>query len=437
VRVARFVVVAALVTTFPLASARAEGEDAARLVETCRAAPDGPLCREVRRACALRTVRDEVVPVCRELGWWGDSLYRQIVNLCPIEPDHPSCQAMRKTCHQGGARAAGEQGQICKEMGWIDLSDGPGGGGGGGLPGGVRLGGGAGGGGGDDAPLTREQADQVVQFCTLHPEAQPCQTLFQMCAHVGPGGPEDVRYTCAELARAGLVPGVAPGGGGGSSVVAGSPSGSAAPYDAGPPERGIGLVSLDFRLGFFDDGELEAAQVVDAERMYGAWVQATRLGWKGHLVGGTAEVEIGATSAGDVAYRALGLLGAGAWLGDRFSLVLLGGAGAGGIDDRVPVRLVVPVRLQGFAYLGDRATVTAWTGVGWSFALEDGAADPPGVLGSVDVVEAGLVLLWGARSPGVGGASAWSLGAVARGADGVHTFSLLIGFGQASNPWLQ
>jgi hypothetical protein len=91
----------------------------ARLVDGCRSDPRSALCREVRRLCATKAVRDDVVPACQELGWYGDSIYREIVNLCPLDPTHADCEDVKAKCEHSQADRIGEDGaRICREMGW-------------------------------------------------------------------------------------------------------------------------------------------------------------------------------------------------------------------------------------------------------------------------------------------------------------------------------
>jgi len=91
----------------------------ARLVDGCRRDAQSSLCREVRRLCATKAVRDDVVPACKELGWYGDTVYREITNLCPIDPTHADCQNVKSLCESKRAASIGDDGEkICREMGW-------------------------------------------------------------------------------------------------------------------------------------------------------------------------------------------------------------------------------------------------------------------------------------------------------------------------------
>jgi hypothetical protein len=433
-----------LVALISLVGVNAFADDTSpRLVKQCTAEPDGKLCREVRRACALQKTREEVIPACRELKWWGDTRERRLVNLCPIEPTHPDCPAMKERCEHSGARDA-ETDAICRALGWIQLED---------PTAGVRGVGEQGGRGdradsddgddgdgdgddGDDAPLSRQQADEIVRFCKESPQASPCQQLFKLCARVGDDEPEDVRYVCAQLAADGArgagptgpgVPGGRPGGAGG---VGGTGPGGAPGATTGTPP--LGLFSASLQLGLFRDGGLRADDVAGASTVYGGWLSAARFGWGGQLVGGAAELGFGWTDRGDVGYRALALLGAGVWAGDRAVIVGLVGVGASGIEDAIPARLELPARVQCFVYATPAVTLSLWAGLGVTRALETPGGASPGVIGGADLVDGGAVVLFGGRPRGNIGAAAWSLGATYREIGGVRVFSLLLGFGQAN-----
>jgi hypothetical protein len=409
------IVVAFALVLLHAARARAD-EDATRLADRCKAEPDGPLCREVRRACALRSVRPEVVPACQALGWWGDSTRAKVENLCPVEPDHPDCQAMRAACEHG-RRVADDQDAICHAMGWVALDD---------VPGEPEADADDGAGNIEDQTLDHDRAVQVVRFCKGHPDTDACKTLIESCKHVDASDREDVRFTCGELASSDTAPQ-------GGNAVAATPDVAASAPTA---HAGVGLVTVDLRAGLLRDAGVDPAASLRSTQSYGLYVQAARLGFRGRPAGGVVEFELGATGAGDVAWRGRTLLGVGAWVLPRACLALEAGAGVGGVSGRIPARAELPVRAQAFAYVGERVTLSGWAGVGWTFALEDGAA-PPSALSFADVLEGGAVVLFGGRTRGTVGVAGWSLGGVVRESDGITSVSLLLGFGQVSNPFRQ
>src|SRR5437762_10153277 len=99
VRVLVLVGVGIMACVLPVRSARADRPASPnRLADGCHRDPDSALCREVRRLCATKAVRDDVVPACKELGWFGDTTYREITNLCPIDPSHADCQHVKGLC---------------------------------------------------------------------------------------------------------------------------------------------------------------------------------------------------------------------------------------------------------------------------------------------------------------------------------------------------
>jgi hypothetical protein len=104
----------------------------------------------------------------------------------------------------------------------------------------------------------------------------------------------------------------------------------------------------------------------------------------------------------------------------------------------VPVALDLPVRAHGLLHLGDRLTLTGWAQVEWSALTSDARQDGASSLGFVDALQAGAAVIVGRRTA-ANGASVMRLtvGGLYQEMNGVRIVSIMLGFGQAHDPWNQ
>jgi hypothetical protein len=362
-----------------------------RLVEGCKRDPQSALCREVRRLCATKAVRDEVVPACKELGWWGDTTYREITNLCPIDPTHADCQSTKAACESQRAASLGDDGEkICREMGWgayayTNLA-----------PEGNAGDGDANGAGGDGAGDGEGEAND------------------------GDGEAEE-RAARGE----GFVDGHA-------GAAPGAPSAAARLL---LPTWAAGVEGLGVRLGFVDD----AADLGDHDALYTAHLDATVLSFARLPVALGFVGDLGVAASSDVAYQADLLLGLGRWWTPHLAAGVLGGAGVSGIGGGgAPFAIDLPVRLVGIAHAGDRVSVEGWAQLTWFASTEAsrGAGSPS--VGFADAAELGGALVWGTRAAANGGfgAGLW-LGGLYQEQNGTRIVSIMVGLGAARNPWVR
>src|SRR5262245_43392861 len=116
----RVLVVAQLALAIAPRVALADGPTGpSQVLSSCKAEPESALCREVHRLCATGEVRPDVIPACKELGWYGDTQAARLVNLCPLDPTHDECVAMKTLCEEHRAEEAGLEGPgICRQLGW-------------------------------------------------------------------------------------------------------------------------------------------------------------------------------------------------------------------------------------------------------------------------------------------------------------------------------
>lgn len=358
----------------------------ARLVDGCRRDAQSSLCREVRRLCATKAVRDDVVPACKELGWYGDTVYREITNLCPIDPTHADCQNVKSLCESKRAASIGDDGEkICREMGWGEYAY-------------THLD------GASDADDDGEGDDD------------------------GAGG-----------VVGGVVGGEEAGGEGGAPAApAPAPAGTSLEYRH---SWTAGMEGFGVRVGLVEDPErLGRNDSFFTVRLEGTFLSFTRVPLAFMFVS-----ELGAARLGGAVYRADALFGWARWWTPHLATGVLAGAGVSGISDDggegtgVPFAVDLPLRLVGVAHAGDRVAVAGWAQVEWYAATSESRRSGSPSLGFVDAAELGAALVWTgpriAANAGLG-TGLW-LGGIVQEQNGTRILSIMIGLGGAKNPWNQ
>lgn len=381
----------------------------AALVAACKVEPDSALCREVRRLCAARLVRDVVVPTCRALDWYGDDVVREVTHLCPLWPDHPRCRAIRAACVTGQAAVLGARGEeACRVAAWAvgdplgtaSLPEGPGPAAPPDVPPGPPEA--DGGAAPDDDELTEDEVELVIDYCKSNAQDHRCTELRGACQLLdGNAAGPLVARTCRGLGYPMRGEPGAESPPDGAAPAADPAHGRAAIQSVTdrprPPRPVAGQWIVGPVAGIADD----ARAFGDSGGLVGGALQTSTIGLT-IPVAGTFDLLLAGTGEGGFAYRAALGVGVGGWVGDWLGLALTGGLGVEGVArGRVPFAAQVPARALAVANLSPRVATLAWVQAEWTFLSDDDDARVEGspTFDFADGAQAGAMLILGGRRP--------------------------------------